>query len=165
MFTLDESWTPPPVSNDGQQPGGSLIVMNDWIVGATNTVPATGYLTTFVINQGDASKYYSVQPDSGSTSGGKTKEIHLLIAAAAWEHRPIRVLTLYQSLTVGRFYWQGDRRISSAGCPARIDSLPVRIRSAPVTGSPKPVQIRAIICLTATRMVQWNYRDRADSNF
>ena len=64
MFTLDSSWTPPAAinPNSGQQPGGSLIVMNDWIVGATNTVPATGALTMFAINQGDASMYYSVQP-------------------------------------------------------------------------------------------------------
>ncbi len=62
IFTLDTSWTPPAVVNAGQQPGGSLIVMNDWIVGATNTVPATGALTTFAIHQGDASIYYSVQP-------------------------------------------------------------------------------------------------------
>ena len=62
IFTLDTSWTPPAVSNDGQEPGGSLIVMNDWVVGNTNTVPATGAMTTFAINQGDASKYYSRQP-------------------------------------------------------------------------------------------------------
>ena len=62
IFTPDTSWTPPAVSNDGQEPGGSLIVMNDWIVGNTNTVPATGAMTTFAINQGDASKYYSRQP-------------------------------------------------------------------------------------------------------
>ena len=62
IFTQDSSWTPPAVSNDGQQPGGSLIAMNDWMVGNTNTVPATGAMTTFAINQGDASKYYSLQP-------------------------------------------------------------------------------------------------------
>lgn len=62
VFTLDTSWTPPPVTNPGQTPGGSLIAMNDWIVGATNTVPATGALTVFAINQGDASIHYSVQP-------------------------------------------------------------------------------------------------------
>jgi hypothetical protein len=64
MFTLHTSWTPPAAinPNSGQTPGGSLIVMNDWIVGATNTVPATGALTMFAINQGDASMYYSVQP-------------------------------------------------------------------------------------------------------
>jgi hypothetical protein len=62
IFTPDTTWNPPAVSNDGQEPGGSLIAFNDWIVGATNTVPATGALTTFAINQGDASKYYSLQP-------------------------------------------------------------------------------------------------------
>jgi hypothetical protein len=58
IFTLDTSWPPPAVTNPGQQPGGSLIVMNEWILGATNTVPATGALTVFAIHQGDASKYY-----------------------------------------------------------------------------------------------------------
>lgn len=62
IFTLDTSWTPPAVSNSGQQPGGSLIVMNDWIVGATNTVPATGPLTVFAVNQGNSSNYLSIQP-------------------------------------------------------------------------------------------------------
>jgi hypothetical protein len=62
MFTLDTSWTPPAVTNPGQTAGGSLIVMNDWIVGATNTVPATGALTVFAIHQGAASIYYSLQP-------------------------------------------------------------------------------------------------------
>jgi hypothetical protein len=62
VFTLDTSWTPPAVSNAGQQPGGSLIVMNDWIVGATNTVPATGPLTVFAVHQADASIYISLQP-------------------------------------------------------------------------------------------------------
>ena len=61
-FYFDESWQPPAVANCGQQAGGSLIVMNDWIVGALNTVPATQPLTVFAINQGDASKYFSVQP-------------------------------------------------------------------------------------------------------
>jgi len=58
----DMSWQPTVVLNCGQQTGGSLIAMNDWIIGATNTVPATGALTVFAIHQGDASKYYSVQP-------------------------------------------------------------------------------------------------------
>jgi hypothetical protein len=36
--------------------------MNDWVVGATNSIFATEPLTVFAIHQGDASKYYSVQP-------------------------------------------------------------------------------------------------------
>jgi hypothetical protein len=68
LFTFDTSWQPPAVTNPGQQPGGSLIVLNEWIVGATNSVPATGALTVFAIHQDFAtgqdedSKYHSVQP-------------------------------------------------------------------------------------------------------
>jgi len=62
ILTFDDSWQPQSVTNCGQQTGGSLIVMNEWILGATNSVPATGALTVFAIHQGDASKYYSVQP-------------------------------------------------------------------------------------------------------
>lgn len=62
MFTLDTSWTPAAVPYSGQTPGGSLMVMNNWIVGSTNTVPATGALTVFAINQGDASKVFLTQP-------------------------------------------------------------------------------------------------------
>lgn len=57
----DKNWNPPAVTNCGQQPGGSLIVMNDWVVGATNSIFATEPLTVFAIHQGDAS-YLSVQP-------------------------------------------------------------------------------------------------------
>jgi hypothetical protein len=62
ILTFDDSWQPPAVSNCGQQTGGSLIAMNDWVVGATNSVFATEPLTVFAIHQGDASKYYAVQP-------------------------------------------------------------------------------------------------------
>lgn len=65
QFTLDESWKPaalpsPPYEN--QTTGGSLIVMNNWILGATNTVPAGGHLTMYAINQGDASDVLYAQP-------------------------------------------------------------------------------------------------------
>jgi hypothetical protein len=62
IFTLDTSWTPAAVPNPDQTTGGSVIVMNDWIVGATNTVPAAGALTVFAINQSDASKVFYLQP-------------------------------------------------------------------------------------------------------
>jgi hypothetical protein len=61
-FTLDTAWTPAAVPNPGQTPGGSLIVLNDWVVGATNSVPATGALSMFAINQSDASKRFDLQP-------------------------------------------------------------------------------------------------------
>jgi hypothetical protein len=62
IFTLDTGWTPAAVPYPGQTPGGSLIVMNDWILGATNTIPATGPLTVFAINQADATKVLLLQP-------------------------------------------------------------------------------------------------------
>jgi hypothetical protein len=62
IFTLDTGWTPAAVPYPGQTTGGSLIVMNDWILGATNTVPAAGPLTVFAINQSDATKIFLLQP-------------------------------------------------------------------------------------------------------
>ena len=62
IFTLDTAWTPEPVPYDGQTTGGSVIIMGDWIVGATNSVPATGALTVFAINQSDATRIFRAQP-------------------------------------------------------------------------------------------------------
>lgn len=59
---LDTSWTPAPVPYAGQTTGGSVIVFGEWIIGATNSVPATGALTVFAIRQNDASKVLRVQP-------------------------------------------------------------------------------------------------------
>ena len=61
-FTRDTGWTPAAVPYSGQTTGGSLIVMNDWVVGATNAIPAAGALTVFAINQGDAKKVVLLQP-------------------------------------------------------------------------------------------------------
>ena len=46
----------------GQTTGGSVIIMGDWIIGATNSVPATGALTVFAIHQSDAGKLFRAQP-------------------------------------------------------------------------------------------------------
>ncbi|MBS1877928.1 MAG: hypothetical protein JST31_00290 [Actinobacteria bacterium] len=64
QFTLDESWTPPalPAKYENQTTGGSLIIMNNWVLGATNSVPAGGHLTMFAINQNDASDVLYSQP-------------------------------------------------------------------------------------------------------
>jgi hypothetical protein len=62
IFTLDTSWTPAAVPYTGQTTGGSLIVMNNWILGSTNAPPAAGALTVFAINQSDARKIFYLQP-------------------------------------------------------------------------------------------------------
>ena len=51
-FTFDEDWQPV-IATSGQTTGGSLIVMNDWIVGATNSVPSAEPLIMFAIRQDD----------------------------------------------------------------------------------------------------------------
>jgi hypothetical protein len=61
-FTLDTDWAPAAVPYPGQTTGGSLIIMNDWVLGATNSIPAAGALTVFAINQSDASKVFLLQP-------------------------------------------------------------------------------------------------------
>jgi hypothetical protein len=61
-FTLDSDWTPAAVPYPGQTTGGSLIIMNDWVLGATNSIPAAGPLTVFAINQSDATKVFYLQP-------------------------------------------------------------------------------------------------------
>ena len=62
-FSFDESWQPVvPKTSDGQTTGGSLIVMNNWIVGATNSVPAAAPLTMFAISQSDQNTVLTSQP-------------------------------------------------------------------------------------------------------
>lgn len=63
VFTFDTNWQAQAFNVDGkQQAGSSLIVMNEWIVGATNSVPATGPITIFAIHQGDPTNVHWVQP-------------------------------------------------------------------------------------------------------
>ena len=62
LFHLDTRWTPAPVPYPGQTPGGSLMVMKNWVVGSTNSIPAAGALTVFAINQSDARKEFFLQP-------------------------------------------------------------------------------------------------------
>ena len=62
IFELDTEWAPAPVPYDGQTTGGSVIVFGDWIIGATNSVPAAGPLTVFAIKQSDPSKIFRMQP-------------------------------------------------------------------------------------------------------
>ncbi len=62
-FTLDKSWQPV-IPTSGQTAGGSLIVMNNWIVGATNTPPSAAPLIVFAVSQSDG-KVISTQPYVG----------------------------------------------------------------------------------------------------
>jgi hypothetical protein len=80
VFKLDTSWTPPAVPYPGQTIGASLIAFGNWIVGATNSIPAAGPLTVFAINQGDAKKVFYLQPYAGDKI---PPELHKAFAKAA----------------------------------------------------------------------------------
>lgn len=64
-FTLDPSWNPGTITLNGQTLCTSFVVLNDWVVAQTNTLPASTALDVIAINQGDASKLYKLQPFAG----------------------------------------------------------------------------------------------------
>lgn len=64
-FILDTSWSPGTITLSGQTLCTSFVVMNDWVVAQTNTLPASTALDVIAINQGDASKQYRLQPFAG----------------------------------------------------------------------------------------------------
>lgn len=64
-FILDTSWNPGTITVSGQTLCTSFVVMNDWVVAQTNTLPASTALDVIAINQGDASKLYKLQPFAG----------------------------------------------------------------------------------------------------
>ena len=64
-FSLDQSWNPGIITLEGQTTPTSFVVMNDWIVGQTNTLPSSTALSVIAINQSDASKQFSIQPFLG----------------------------------------------------------------------------------------------------
>lgn len=64
-FTLDRTWNPGTITLDGQTLCTSFVVINDWVVAQTNTLPASTALDVIAINQGDAAKQYKLQPFAG----------------------------------------------------------------------------------------------------
>lgn len=64
-FILDTSWNPGTITVDGQTLCTSFVVMNDWVVAQTNTLPASTALDVIAINQGDALNQYKIQPFAG----------------------------------------------------------------------------------------------------
>jgi hypothetical protein len=61
-LTLDTSWNPGTVVLPGQSGPTAVSVMNDWIIFATNGVPAATPQSVIAINQADASLQFSNQP-------------------------------------------------------------------------------------------------------
>lgn len=80
-FLLDNSWNPGTITLTGQTLCTSFVVMNDWVVAQTNTLPASTALDVIAINQGDASQLYRLQPFVGDP-------IPTLVAAAFSDQGP-----------------------------------------------------------------------------
>lgn len=64
-FILDTSWNPGTITLSGQTLCTSFVVINDWVVAQTNTLPASTALDVIAINQGDASVIFKLQPFAG----------------------------------------------------------------------------------------------------
>ncbi len=64
-FILDSSWNPGTITVEGQTLCTSFVVINDWVVAQTNTLPASTALDVIAINQGDATSLYKLQPFAG----------------------------------------------------------------------------------------------------
>jgi hypothetical protein len=65
VFTLDTSWTPGVITLGGQTLCTSFVVLNNWVVAQTNTLPASTALDVIAISQDDASIIYKLQPFAG----------------------------------------------------------------------------------------------------
>lgn len=65
IFILDNSWNPGTITLSGQTLCTSFVVVNDWVVAQTNTLPSETALSVISINQGNASNIYSIQPFAG----------------------------------------------------------------------------------------------------
>lgn len=64
-FFLDHTWNPGTITESGQTLCTSFVVINDWVVTQTNTLPASTALDVIAINQADSSLVYKLQPFLG----------------------------------------------------------------------------------------------------
>lgn len=61
-LTLDPSWSTGPLLTSGQTLGWAAVVMGDWVLGQSNGTPASAPVSVYAVNQGDASKRFTLQP-------------------------------------------------------------------------------------------------------
>ncbi|WP_160116789.1 hypothetical protein [Legionella sainthelensi] len=64
-FILDSSWSPGTITLPGQTLCTSFVVVNDWVVAQTNTLPSGTALSVISINQNNAAYRFSIQPFLG----------------------------------------------------------------------------------------------------
>jgi hypothetical protein len=64
-LTPDPSWDPGTLLVPGQTAGWAAVIINDWVVGQCNGLPASAALSVFAVNQGDAANQFTLQPFVG----------------------------------------------------------------------------------------------------
>ena len=64
-FNFDASWNPGTITLTGQTLCTSFVVINDWVVAQTNTLPSATALSVIAINQGNAANQFQIQPFLG----------------------------------------------------------------------------------------------------
>lgn len=62
IFIPDHTWNPGTITLTGQTLCTSFVVVNDWVVAQTNTLPSATALSVISINQGNAANQFSIQP-------------------------------------------------------------------------------------------------------
>jgi hypothetical protein len=66
-FILDTLWNPGTIMLSGQTLCTSFVVINDWVVAQTNTLPASTALSLIAISQSNANIMYNLQPFLGDS--------------------------------------------------------------------------------------------------
>lgn len=67
IFILDSAWNPGTITLTGQTLCTSFVVVNDWVVAQTNTLPSATALSVISINQANAANQFSIQPFSNAS--------------------------------------------------------------------------------------------------
>lgn len=67
FFIQDNSWNPGTITLPGQTLCTSFVVINDWVVAQTNTLPSATALSVISINQNNAANQFSIQPFLGDS--------------------------------------------------------------------------------------------------
>lgn len=61
-LSFDASWNPGTIILSGQNPGSALVAFDDWVVGQCNGSPSATALSVVAVNQGNASRQFTIQP-------------------------------------------------------------------------------------------------------
>lgn len=67
IFIDDPTWNPGTITLTGQTPCTSFVVVNDWVVAQTNTLPSATALSVISINQANAANQFSIHPFLGAS--------------------------------------------------------------------------------------------------